>query len=70
MQLEGEILTPDSNGDGYYDNGVTCDWTIVAEPNNIVWLFIQKFDLERDPRCRFDNFKVCLSFSKRARVVR
>ena len=60
-QSEGEIFTPDTDGDGYYDNDVTCDWTIVTDPNKIVWLFIQKFELEKDQRCRFDNFKVRLS---------
>ena len=55
---EGEIFTPDNDGDGYYDNEITCDWTIVTDKENIVWLFIQKLDIEKERKCRFDMLQV------------
>ena len=61
---QGEFRTPDSNQDGYYDNGLTCDWTIITEQGKLIWLFILEFDVQTDDQCIYDNLKVCIPYSK------
>ena len=61
---QGELRTPDSNQDGYYDNDLTCEWTISAEKGKIIWLFILEFDVQTDDQCKHDNLKVHVQFTK------
>ena len=55
----GLIKSPDFDGDGLYENNLECSWTIKADIDKIVQLFILEFQLEKDYWCRFDNLKVC-----------
>ena len=54
----GLIKSPDFDGDGLYENNLECSWTIIADIDKIVQLFIIEFQLEKDYWCRFDNLKV------------
>ena len=54
----GLIKSPDFDGDDVYENNLGCSWTIIADIDYIVQLFIQEFQLEKDFWCRFDNLKV------------
>ena len=54
----GLIKSPDFDGDGLYENNLECSWTIKADIDKIVQLFILEFQLEKDYWCRFDNLKV------------
>ena len=55
---EGEIETPDTDHDGSYDNDLNCNWTIETEQDKMIWLFVQKFDVEKEEQCRHDYMKV------------
>ena len=48
------ISSPDSNGDGLYDNNVNCSWSIVALESMSVELQINVKDIE----CEFDRLEV------------
>ena len=54
----GLIKSPDFDGDDVYENNLGCSWTIIADIDYIVQLFIKEFQLEKDFWCRFDNLKV------------
>ena len=52
------FTSPDSDGDGLYDNNVNCSWTIVAPDDMIIEVQIDVKDIE----CEFDHLEVNLYF--------
>lgn len=50
----GNILPPDKDGDGLYDNNVECKWTIVVAENKCVDLQVMFTDIEVTEECRQD----------------
>ena len=51
--------SPDSNGDGLYENNRTCHWTIIrTDVNKLLQLKILYMDIETSKACRSDYLKV------------
>ena len=57
--------SPDFNDDGYYENRLECDWTLIIEPGYVILLLIETFDVEIDPNCAYDSLKVSIIFQQR-----
>ena len=55
----GVIVSPDSNGDGYYDNNVNCHWTIVVADDNVIRYAFIYFEVESSNNCDKDVLSVC-----------
>ena len=56
--FSGVIHSPDRDGDGHYDNLVTCSWKIqVPDVNVIIFDFI-KMDIHKTPMCDGDFLEV------------
>ena len=51
---QARLSSPDSDGDGLYDNNVNCSWSIVAPEGMSVELQIDVKYIE----CEFDHLKV------------
>ncbi|XP_065715198.1 procollagen C-endopeptidase enhancer 1 [Patagioenas fasciata] len=54
---QGTLNTPNWPEENY-PPGVTCAWHIVAPPGKVIELRFGKFDVERDPHCRYDYVAV------------
>ncbi|XP_036380310.1 procollagen C-endopeptidase enhancer a [Megalops cyprinoides] len=50
---QGSLKTPNWP-DKDYPAGITCSWHITVEPNMVIEVKFDKFDLEPDSYCRFD----------------
>ena len=50
----GWISSPDSNGDGWYDNSMNCTWTLFVEQNSVLEILVNITDIE----CGFDYLQV------------
>ena len=57
----GKIISPDMDGDGYYEANLECDWTIIVEPGYVILLIIDAFNVESGPNCSYDFLKVSIS---------
>ena len=60
----GQFGSFDSDSDGYYDNFLSCKWTLMTVPGYILQLFLEDFAVEYDEWCRYDYLMVgSLTFS-------
>ncbi|KAK3550003.1 hypothetical protein QTP86_016965 [Hemibagrus guttatus] len=53
MKPQGTINTPNWP-EKNYPSGITCSWLITVEPDKVIEVKFDKFDVERDTYCRFD----------------
>ncbi|KAG9338959.1 hypothetical protein JZ751_024349 [Albula glossodonta] len=53
MKAQGTLKTPNWP-DNNYPAGISCSWHITVEPNMVIEVKFDKFDLEPDSYCRFD----------------
>ena len=56
----GVIVSPDRNGDGYYDNNVNCHWTITVADDHVIRYALVHFDVEYSNECDKDVLWVCV----------
>ena len=54
----GVIVSPDNNGDGFYDDNVYCQWLIVAADNHVIRYAFVYFDVESSDDCEKDRVVV------------
>ena len=54
----GEIVSPDKDGDGFYDDNFYCNWFIIAKDNHVIRYEFVYFDLESSFRCTKDRVMV------------
>ncbi|KAL0994143.1 hypothetical protein UPYG_G00118300 [Umbra pygmaea] len=52
-KAQGEIKTPNWP-EKNYPAGISCSWLITVEPDQVIEVKFDKFDLESDSYCRFD----------------
>ncbi|KAJ7996570.1 hypothetical protein DPEC_G00238440 [Dallia pectoralis] len=52
-KAQGEIKTPNWP-EKHYPAGVSCSWLITVEPDQVIQVKFDKFDVETDSYCRFD----------------
>uniref|UniRef100_A0A6Q2YQL3 Procollagen C-endopeptidase enhancer a n=1 Tax=Esox lucius TaxID=8010 RepID=A0A6Q2YQL3_ESOLU len=52
-KAQGEIKTPNWP-DKNYPAGISCSWLITVEPDQVIQVKFDKFDVESDSYCRFD----------------
>ena len=57
------LRSPDFDADGYYDNGIQCDWTVIVEPGYVIVLLVDMFNVETEPHCKYDSVKVSIGFA-------
>ena len=55
----GVIVSPDSNGDGFYDNNVNCHWTITVDDDHVIRYAFIYFEVEYSDNCDKDVVRVC-----------
>ncbi|XP_027014524.1 procollagen C-endopeptidase enhancer a [Tachysurus fulvidraco] len=53
IKPQGTITTPNWP-EKNYPLGITCSWLITVEPDKVIEVKFDKFDVERDSYCRFD----------------
>ncbi|KAI1902782.1 hypothetical protein AGOR_G00019540 [Albula goreensis] len=53
MKAQGTLKTPNWP-DNNYPAGISCSWHITVDPNMVIEVKFDKFDLEPDSYCRFD----------------
>ncbi|KAG7322698.1 hypothetical protein KOW79_014044 [Hemibagrus wyckioides] len=53
IKPQGTIQTPNWP-EKNYPSGITCSWLITVEPDKVIEVKFDKFDVERDTYCRFD----------------
>ncbi|KAG9346597.1 hypothetical protein JZ751_006908 [Albula glossodonta] len=53
MKPEGSVKTPNWP-ETNYPAGISCSWHITVEPNMVIEVRFEKFDLEGDSYCRYD----------------
>ncbi|XP_029924616.1 procollagen C-endopeptidase enhancer a [Myripristis murdjan] len=53
-KAQGEITTPNWPNE-QYPAGVSCSWLITVEPDMVIQVMFNKFDLEPDSYCRYDH---------------
>ena len=56
----GWIRSPDTDGDGLYENNLDCWWIIVADIYQAITINITAMDIEGDVWCGYDYLKVTL----------
>ena len=44
----GVLRSPDNDGDGLYENSLSCYWTIIADEDHVVEFSIYELDLQPD----------------------
>ncbi|XP_060075561.1 cubilin-like [Ylistrum balloti] len=54
----GSFRSTDIDGDGLYENGQDCVWTIIVGNNQLVVLTIASVHIERQSSCYFDGIKI------------
>ena len=42
------LRSPDNDGDGLYENSLSCYWTIIADEDHVVEFSIYELDLQPD----------------------
>ncbi|XP_076437271.1 cubilin-like isoform X2 [Babylonia areolata] len=58
-QTSGVLRSFDANGDGRYENDLTCQWTFFAAEGKVIAFNFTGLDLERGgPRCVFDSVSI------------
>ena len=59
-------MSPDTDGDGKYDNDVDCLWTIEAPEDKLIGIEVLTMDIEPGRRtCFFDFLAVIYNMLKR-----
>ena len=58
----GTILSPDSDGDGYYDNNANCVWRIEVMEGYVIRYNFETFAVENAKDCENDKVWVCCYF--------
>ena len=58
----GTILSPDSDGDGYYDNNANCVWRIEVMEGFVIRYNFETFAVELATDCENDKVLVCCRF--------
>ena len=54
----GAIVSPDTDGDGFYDDNVYCIWLFVADKNHVIRYEFIYFDVESSESCVTDRVLV------------
>ena len=69
----GTIESLDSDADGYYDNNITCFWSIIRleVDNNVTYQFyITRMDIELTDGCYADYIEVIITITRLCNVLR
>ena len=54
----GAIVSPDTDGDGFYDDNVYCNWLVFADENHVIRYEFIYFDVESSDSCVKDRVLV------------
>ena len=54
----GAIVSPDNDGDGFYDDNVYCNWLVIADENHVIRYEFIYFDVESSDSCAKDRVLV------------
>ena len=54
----GIIVSPDGNGDGFYDDNANCVWHIEVMEDYVIRYTLEKFSVEISKNCEFDQLSV------------
>ena len=64
----GAIVSPDTDGDGFYDDNVYCNWIVVATENHVIRYEFIYFDVESSDSCVKDRVLVGFVEANASRV--
>ena len=54
----GRLVSPDRNGDGYYDDNANCVWHIEVTEDYVIRYTFEAFAVESSKDCESDSLSV------------
>ena len=54
----GTIMSPDRNGDGFYDDNANCVWRIIVSEDYVIRYTLETVSVEPSKDCEIDKLTV------------